>query len=134
MLTFSATGTATPKSERMPLVSSTRNAQSDPALVEPIQQTQMVSQVIRATDNDYKPDCESTLSAKMKADLCHKAADNPTLPMEEVYNQYMDSADTPLDDNPLEPQLRSCRSQMYCARLCKTPHLPPTRDDMMLEG
>ena len=36
MLTFSTTGTATPKTERMPLVSSTGNEHSDPPLVEPI--------------------------------------------------------------------------------------------------
>ena len=97
-------------------------------------------QVLKATDHDHdhdhdhEPDYESTLSAMMKADLCQKAADNPTLPMKEVYNQYMDSADTPLDDDLLEPQLRSCRSQMYRARRHNMPHLPPTRDDILIEG
>ena len=66
----------------------------------------------------------------MKADLYQKAADNPTLPMKEVYNRYMVSADTPLNDDLLEPQLRSCRSQMYRARR----HLPPTRDNILLKG
>ena len=70
----------------------------------------------------------------MKADLYQKAADNPTLPMKEVYKQYMDSADTALDDDLLEPQLRSCRSQMYRARRHNMAHLPPTRDDILLEG
>ena len=88
MLTFFTTGTTTPK--------------TDPAVVEPIQETQMVS---KYSKHDHEPDYESTLSAKMKADLCQKAADNPTLSMKEVYNQYMDSADTPLDDDHLEPQL-----------------------------
>ena len=44
-------------------------------------------QVLKATDHDHEPDYESTLSAKMK-DLCRKAADNLSLPMKEVYNQY----------------------------------------------
>ena len=36
-----------------------------------------------------EPDYESTLSAKMKDRyLCWKAANNLTLPMKEVYNQY----------------------------------------------
>ena len=43
-------------------------------------------QVLKATDHDHEPDYESTLSAKMKAGLCQKAADNPTLPMKELYN------------------------------------------------
>ena len=45
-------------------------------------------QVLKATDHDHEPDYESTLSAKMKSDLIWKAADNLTLPMKEVYNQY----------------------------------------------
>lgn len=92
-------------------------------------------QVLKSTDHDHEPDYESTLSAKMKAELCQKAAANPTLPMKEVYNQYMDSPDLPtLDDDLLEPQLRSCKSQMYRARRHNMPHLPPTRDDIILEG
>ena len=64
--------------------------------------------------NDHEPDIEATISAKIKSDLCKRAAENPTQPMKEVYNEYMNSADVPtLDDDIMEPQLRSCTSQMY---------------------
>jgi hypothetical protein len=67
---------------------------------------------------------EAALSAKMKSDLCERAADNPTLPMKEVYNQYMSSDAPLLEDDLLEPQLRSCKSQMYRARRQNMPPLP----------
>ena len=42
--------------------------------------------LLKSTDHDHEPDMEAALSAKMKSDLCERAADNPTLPMKEVYN------------------------------------------------
>ena len=77
-------------------------------------------QLLKSTDHDHEPDMEAALSAKMKSDLCERAADNPTLPMKEVYNQYMSSDAPLLEDDLLEPQLRSCKSQMYRAgdRIC----------------
>jgi len=77
---------------------------------------------------------EATLSAKMKSDLCERAADNPTLPMKEVYNQYMSSDAPPVEDDLLEPLLRSCKSQMYRARRQNMPPPPATREDINLEG
>ena len=55
--------------------------------------------------------------------------------MREVYNTYFDSENAPVvDDDLLEPQLRSCKSQMYTARRHNMPPLPETRDDINLEG
>ena len=51
-------------------------------------------QLLKSTDHDHGPDMEAALSAKMKSDLYERAADNSTLPMKEVYNQYM-SSDAP---------------------------------------
>ena len=56
-------------------------------------------QLFKSTDHDHGPDMEAALSAKMKSDLCERAADNPTLPMKEVYNQYMSSDVLPLKDD-----------------------------------
>lgn len=92
-------------------------------------------QLLKTTDHDHEPDMEATVSAKIKADLCQKAAENPALPMKEVYNQYMTSADAPpIEDDILEPQLQSCKSQMYRARRQNMPQLPVTRQDINLEG
>jgi hypothetical protein len=45
------------------------------------------------------------------------------------------SSDAPLlEDDLLEPQLRSCKSQMYRARSQNMPPLPATREDINLEG
>jgi hypothetical protein len=55
--------------------------------------------------------------------LCERTADNPTLPMKEVYNQFMSSDAPLLEDDLLEPQLRSCKSQMY--RACRRQNMPP---------
>jgi hypothetical protein len=46
---------------------------------------------------------EAALSAKMKSGLCERAADNPTLPIKEVYNQYMSSDAPLLEDDLLAP-------------------------------
>ena len=81
-------------------------------------------QLLKSTDHDHEPAMEVALSAKMKSDLCQRAADNPTLPMKEVYNQYMSSDAPLLEDDLLEPQLRSCKSQMYRARRQNMPPLP----------
>ena len=55
--------------------------------------------------------------------------------MREVYNTYFDSENAPVvDDDLLEPQLRSCKSQMYTARRHNMSPLPETRDDINLEG
>jgi hypothetical protein len=35
-------------------------------------------QLLKSTDHDHEPDMEAALSAKMKSDLCERAADNPT--------------------------------------------------------
>lgn len=92
-------------------------------------------QLLKSTEHDHEPEMEATISAKIKADLCKRAAANPTQPMKEVYNEYMNSADAPtVDDDILEPQLRSCTSQMYRARRQNMPPLPVTRDDIVLEG
>jgi hypothetical protein len=90
--------------------------------------------LLKSTDHDHEPDMEATLSAKMKSDLCKRAADNPTLPMKEVYNQYMSSDAPLLEDDLLEPQLRSCKSQMYRARRQNMPPLPATLEDINLQG
>ena len=34
-------------------------------------------EVLKSTDHDHEPDMEAALSAKMKSDLCERAADNP---------------------------------------------------------
>ena len=91
-------------------------------------------QLFKSTDHDHGPDMEAALSAKMKSDLCERAADNPTLPMKEVYNQYMSSDAPPLEDDLLEPQLRSCKSQMYRVRRQNMSSLPASREDINLEG
>ena len=91
-------------------------------------------QLLKSTDHDHEPDMEAALSAKMKSDLCERAADNPTLPMKEVYNQYMSSDAPLLEDDLLEPQLRSCKSQMYRARRQNMPPLPATLEDINLQG
>ena len=54
--------------------------------------------------------------------------------MKEVYNQYMSSDAPLLEDDLLEPQLRSCKSQMYRARRQNMPPLPAIREDINLEG
>ena len=63
-----------------------------------------------------------------------RAADNPILPMKEVYSQDMSSDATPLEDDLLEPQLRACKSQMYRVRRKNMPPLSATREDINLEG
>ena len=91
--------------------------------------------VIKLQPHDHEPDQEAANAAKIKADLCERAAQNPTVPMKEIYNQYLGSADAPpAEDDLLEPQLRSCRSQMYRARRKNLPQLPATRSDIELEG
>ena len=73
-------------------------------------------QLLKSTYHDHEPDMEATLSAKMKSDLCERAADNPTIPMKELYSQYMSSDAPPMEDDLLEPLIRSCKSQIYRAR------------------
>ena len=70
--------------------------------------------VIKLQPHDHEPDQEAANAAKIKADLCERAAQNPTVPMKEIYNQYLGSADAPpAEDDLLEPQLRSCVNIMY---------------------
>ena len=91
-------------------------------------------QLLKTADHYHESNFEETLGAKVKADLCQRAAENPTLPMREVYNTYFDSENAPIVDDLLEPQLRSCKSQMYTARRHNMPPLPETRDNINLEG
>ena len=91
--------------------------------------------MIKLQLHDHESDQEAANAAKIKANLCEQAAQNPTVPMKEIYNQYLGSADAPpAEDDLLEPQLRSCRSQMYRAGCKNLPQLPSTRSNIVMEG
>ena len=92
-------------------------------------------QIVKTLDHDHQPDLESVNTSKIKSDLCERAAAAPTVPLKEVYRTYINSTDAPdRDDDFLEPQISSCRSQMYRARRRNMPPLPATRADINIQG
>ena len=90
--------------------------------------------VIHQTDHTHEPDEEAVATATIKADLCTRAASQPTKQLKELYRDYIHSDAAPTeDDDFLVPQLASCRSQMYRARRQNMPQLPTTRAEITLE-